>query len=195
LLFGGLTVLELDPVSNTFVRDDQVPFTNQCSLVVRDSSSQLSQYWLPTRFPEIKTEGKEIRVGTNAEFYPAPGIPKLHHRVIDLTAIAAPTVIGHIFGGLIADAGNRGNTGASGRVFEVVLTPDVGEPDLGISQNPSPQLTWSAETGRKDLIETSSDFEIWSEFALPPNGTSFWPIPLDAEKAFFRRHSSAVTSP
>lgn len=195
LLFGGLTVLEKDADSNTFVRDDQVPFTNQCSLVVRDSSGQLSQYWLPTRFPEIKTDGKEIRFGTNAEFYPAPGVPKLHHRVIDLTAINSPTVIGHIFGGLISDAGNRGNTGATGRVFEVVLTPEVVEPDLWISQNPSPQLIWTTETGRKNLIEISPDLKTWSEFVLPSESTSFWPINLNADKTFYRRHSSAVTRP
>lgn len=195
LLFGGLTVLELNVVSNTYIQDDQVPFTNQCSLVVRDSDGLISQYWLPTRFPSILTDGKELRFGTNAEFYPAPGVPRLHHRVIDLTSIASPTVIGHIFGGLIADAGNGGNTGASGRVFEVILTPDVGNPDLFISQSPAAQLSWTYEADHMDLIETSSDLKRWSEFALPPGGTSSWPITLDAGKAFYRRYSSAVTSP
>ncbi len=38
LFFGGLTVLELDIISNTYVRDDAAPFTNPCSLVVRDSN-------------------------------------------------------------------------------------------------------------------------------------------------------------
>jgi hypothetical protein len=195
LLFGGLTVLELDPVSETYVRDDQVPFTNQCSLVVRDPGGLISQYWLPTRFPAILEAGKELRFGTNAEFYPAPGVAKLPPRVIDLTAIASPTVIGHIFGGLIADAGNGGNTGASGRVFEVVLTPTASDPDLRISQNPLPQLTWTYEADHKDLIETSPDLETWSEFALPPAGTSSLVITPDAGKAFYRRHSSVVTSP
>lgn len=195
LLFGGLTVLELNPISNTYIRDDEAPFTNQCSLVVRDASGVISQYWLATRFPAILADGKEIRFGTNAEFYPAPGVARLHHRLIDLTAIASPTVIGHIFGGLIADAGNGGNTGASGRIFEVILTPDSGAPDLSISQGPEPQLSWTYKIGRRDLIETSTDLKTWSEFALPPDGTSSWPITRDAEKSFYRRHSSAVTRP
>lgn len=195
LIFGGLTVLELDLDSNTFVRDDQVPFTNQCSLVVRDPAGLISQYWLPTRFPEIITGGKEIRFGTNAEFFPASDVARLHHRVLDLTPIGSPTVIGHIFGGLIADAGNGGDTGASGRVFEVILTPTIDAPNLEISQVPASQLTWTPKAGSRDLIETSPDLKTWSEFALPANGASSLLLSPDANGAFYRRHSSAVTKP
>jgi hypothetical protein len=52
-------------------------------------------------------------------------------------------VIGHIFGGIIADAGNGGNTGASGRVFEVVITPAAHAPVPGIAPDGADvALTW-----------------------------------------------------
>lgn len=112
LLFGGITVLERNLDTNSYVRDDQAPFTNQCSLVIRDANGLFTQYWLPTRFPDIRVNDRELRFGTNAEFFLSKDVPKLHPKVIDLASIRSPTVIGHIFGGLFSDAGNGGNTGA-----------------------------------------------------------------------------------
>lgn len=60
-----------------------MPFTNQCGVVIRRADGSFKQHFLETRFPLILTaENKELRFGTNAEFFPAEGIPMLHPKVI-----------------------------------------------------------------------------------------------------------------
>lgn len=197
LLFGGLTVLERDLDSGAYTQDDQVPFTNQCSVVVRDAGGRFQQYWLPTRFPEILLDGKELRFGTNAEFFISNEAPKLHPKVIDLARIDEPTVIGHILGGLVADAGNNGNTGSTGRVFEVTLIP--GPPEglaaLAISRNPQWKLNWEPVPNRANLIETSTDLENWDEESAPLTSSYVLPIEPVDEPRFNRRRLSEISLP
>lgn len=199
VMFGGITVLERDPETGVFTQDDQAPFTNQCGVVVRRSDGKFRQYFLPARFPLIVTnEGKELRFGTNAEFFPAPGIPMMHPKVIDLAMIREETVIGHIFGGIVTDAGNRGNTGASGRVFEVVLTPSASTPDLiAEADGEEIRLEWQGTTGWGYLLETATDLSAWREAAIPLHGadeTMTWSTPRDAPKRFFRLLGAAESS-
>jgi hypothetical protein len=195
LLFGGLSVLERDLETGAFIRDDQVPFTNQCSLVVRDANTQISQYWLPTRFPDIRSDGKELRFGTNAEFFLSEDVPKLHPKVVDLAAIESPTVIGHILGGLISDAGNNGNTGSSGRIFEVIIIPTISKPQLTITKTPSLQLDWEPIIGYADLIEESIDLNSWQELTESLTDTSILLLPEPGEVHFYRRLTAKATTP
>ena len=191
VMFGGITILERDAATGAFTRDDQAPFTNQCGVVIRRADGSFKQHFLPTRFPLIlTTDNKELRFGTNAEFFPATGIPMLHPKVIDLTAIRSETVIGHIFGGIVADAGNGGNTGASGRVFEVVLTPLTTAPVPAISAGAADvALTWQGHDDWAYLIETSENLGSWKEAGMPIEGSAGlmeWNHPRDLPKRFFR---------
>lgn len=197
ILFGGLTTLERDLVSGAYRQDDQVPFTNQCSVVVRDPAGRFRQYWLPTRFPEIQLDGKELRFGTNAEFFISDEVPKLHPKVIDLASINQPTVIGHIFGGLVADAGNNGNTGSSGRVFEVTLIPGPNEglSTLEIARDSQWELVWDSLPDRGDLVESSENLEDWSEASGSLMGSNRFPIEPADEQRFYRRRSSEISRP
>jgi len=175
------------------LRDDQVPFTNQCSLVVRDASGRYQQYWLPTRFPMIRDDGLELRFGANAEFYPSPEVPQLAHKVLDLAAITDEVVLGHIFGGIVADAGNNGNTGASGWVFEVVLNPQDPAPVLTLKGN---TLSWVPETsGSSFLVEESTDLRSWQEKASGLSGPLLPLGPQIDSKKFFRVITSMATTP
>lgn len=195
VLFGGLTVLERDLSTGTFVQDDRVPFTNQCSVVVRSGDGSLQQYWLPTRFPLIEDNGKELRFGTNAEFFPAPELKTLAPRVLDLTSMQQSLVIGHLFGGIVADAGNGGNTGASGRVFEVVLTPVTEERDLAIALGPD-RLSWDAlSPGTSVLVEESLDLLNWQERAHGLISSSHDFDAQDSARRFFRIQSATESSP
>ncbi|MDB4383636.1 hypothetical protein N9Z79_06050 [Akkermansiaceae bacterium] len=161
LIVGGITILERDPASGDFIRDDQAPFTNQCSLVVRDVTGKFRQYWLPARFPLLQSNGRELRFGTNAEFYPSAQIPQLAHKVLDLAIVTREVVIGHIFGGIVADAGNHGDTGASGRVFEVRLNPLSRAPVLVLDDQ---TLSWKPGLpGSIYLLEDSADLQTWQE--------------------------------
>jgi len=170
-LFGGISILEYDRSLDVFTRDDRAPFINDSSVVVRDRSGRFRQFILPDTFPTVLSpEGKQLRFGTNAEFFPAPWVPKVRGKVIDLAVIVEPTVIGHIFGGIVADAGNGGNTGASGRVFEVVLYPartpvqdgSIRGPDLRITTKEA-TLTWYGAEGTSYLVEAGDDLRNWQE--------------------------------
>jgi len=195
LLFGGITVLERNLDTNEYIQDDQAPFTNQCSLVVRDAKGLITQYWLPTRFPDIRINEKELLFGTNAEFFLSKDVPRLHPRVIDLAAIQAPTVIGHIFGGIFSDAGNSGNTGASGRVFEVWLFPTNNAASLSISNGERLTLEWENTEDSSDLIEFSNDTRTWHELTGSLSNTRQLPIEEPQNSGFYRRFSTSPTRP
>jgi hypothetical protein len=191
VMFGGITILERAPATGTFIRDDQAPFTNQCGVVIRRADGSFKQHFLETRFPLLlTTDNKELRFGANAEFFPASGVPMLHPKVIDLAAIRGETVIGHIFGGIVADAGNGGNTGASGRVFEVRLTPAANAPVPTIAPaGTDVALIWPGDVDWGYLIETSSDLQDWQQPAHPLDGIQgpmTWSHPRDLPKRFFR---------
>lgn len=197
ILFGGLTILEHDPATGTFTRDDQAPFTNQCGVVVRRGDGSFRQFFLPTRFPMITTaDGKELRFGTNAEFFPAPDAPMMHPKVLDLASIRREQVIGHVFGGIVADAGNGGITGASGRVFEVVLTPLDLPPAVAISTPPGlVSLQWTAGADDRYVIQRSDDLNSWSEVTAPlsGSGTLEWSQPRTSPAAFYRVLSGSLS--
>lgn len=191
VMFGGITILERNPATGEFTEDNQAPFTNQCGVVVRRADGSFKQHFLETRFPLIlSAEGKELRFGANAEFVPAPGLPKLHPKVVDLAAIRSPTVIGYIFGGIVADAGNGGRTGASGRVFEVVLTPTTTAPVPLIScPEDEVVLSWVGHTHWAYLLEQSDDLASWGESGLPIDGSEgamAWRQTRDVPRRFFR---------
>lgn len=190
VLFGGITVLEYNGTSGTWSEDALAPFTNQCGAVVRDAAGRYSQYFLPTRFPRILEGGKELRFGANAEFFPSAGVPRLHQKVIDLAAIREPTVIGHLYGGLAADAGNGGNTGSSGRIFEVVLTPHV-EPVVPQVQREDDRtlLSWQSQAEAGYVIEHSEGLLRWEEAAAPIAGNGSlleWFEVRDEPRHFYR---------
>ena len=91
--------------------------------------------------PELyDQQNRRLRLGTNAEFLPADGVPKFTNGVIDFDALGSQTTLGYIYGGIIASAPHvRGNPGqlssASNHVFEVVLirVPEPGTFALGIA--------------------------------------------------------------
>jgi hypothetical protein len=191
VMFGGITILEQNSTTGLFTADEQAPFTNQCGVVVRRQDGKFRQYFLPTRYPLIQTTtGKELRFGANAEFFPAAGIPMLAEEVIDLTQLRGRTVIGHIFGGIVADAGNGGLTGASGRVFEVVLTPASPPPVPAVSPAGADiRLSWPSASSWQYLLETSPDLIDWTEADLPLPGTGdmlYWNHPRDLPSRFYR---------
>jgi hypothetical protein len=84
-------------------------------------------------FPELTDlAGNRIRFGANSEFLPVEGLSAFSNGVIDLDAIVGETTLGHIFGGLAANAPHTRVSpstlsSASNLVFEIVLVP-VPEP-------------------------------------------------------------------
>jgi hypothetical protein len=120
----------------------------------------------------------------------------MHPKVLDLATIDREKVIGHVFGGIVADAGNGGNTGASGRVFEVVLTPLDLPPALTISTSPGQvSIQWPAAAEHRYLVEKSPDLGSWTEATQPLSGTGIleWSEPRTTPAAFFRVLSGSLS--
>ena len=138
LLFGGITLQEYDPShanadANGFVTDLGLPNTNQISSVIRQADGSYHQQYLG-EYPTIFAPGGgRMRFGSNAQFFLADNVPTYKNGVVDLDALSDTTILGYIYGGLIANAphvfGNpTGLSSASGEVFQVMLTP-VPEPE------------------------------------------------------------------
>lgn len=130
VLMGGITINQYDWNSGTFVQDDDAPNTSQITSVVVDAQGEYTQHLLGA-FPVILDEHDYyLRLGANGEFFVAPGIPTFDNGVIDFDQLpAGDTVVGHVFGGLAANADHvRGNLDpnvtsiASDMVFAVTVS-------------------------------------------------------------------------
>jgi hypothetical protein len=125
LLFGGITLDYLDPSTQTIERDGNLPFVNDIAAIVVDENGNYSQHHLGF-FPQIMNGDNVLRFGANAEFLMAEGIPTFENGVIDFDALQGKVTLGHIFGGIAANAPHtRSNPSAlsagSNYVFEVVI--------------------------------------------------------------------------
>ena len=167
------------------------------SCLVRSPAGDLHQALLSSEFPDLRSpEGKRLYFGTNAEFLPAPGTPLLRPRIIDLTALTHPQVIGHIYGGLVSDAPNNGNSHAGAEIFAVILDPLAPTPpplDLALEPSGNVTLSWPAQSGHPRLFEHSQDLATWIEM-WPPSEAP--PLTLTTEgqaHTYYRSLESAPT--
>ena len=132
ILFGGITLMDYDPATQQFVRDDNMPWTNSISAVVRDGSGSYQQHWLG-EFPEVfDPDGHRLRFGANAEIMIREDLDTFQNGVINIDALGGPTLLGYLYGGLFANAPHVRNvpgavSGASNLVWEVTYIP-VPEP-------------------------------------------------------------------
>ncbi len=132
ILFGGITLVDYDPATQQFYQDNDLPWTNSITAVVRDELGQYQQHLIGA-FPQLyDSQGNLLRFGANAEFLALDGLGLYNNGIINLDAITGPTVLGHIYGGLFANAPHVRNvpgavSGASNIFWEVTLTP-VPEP-------------------------------------------------------------------
>ena len=104
VLFGGITLSYFDESTQSFVQDNNMPFTSQVTQVNVDSSGAYSQD-LIGQFPALLDQaGKRMLFGSGAEFFLADGIPTYDNGVIKLDDLTGPTVLGYIYGGIFANA-------------------------------------------------------------------------------------------
>lgn len=126
VLFGSISLQYREQGTDTIVTDNNLPFVNDISSLVIDAVGNYSQHHLGY-FPLITDlEGNPIRFGANAEFLLADGIETFENGIIKLDPLAGETVLGHIFGGLVANAPHtrvsvETLSAASNQVFEVVF--------------------------------------------------------------------------
>jgi hypothetical protein len=128
VLFGGITLTYYDEASQSFIQDNNLPFTSQITQINIDSTGRHTQDFIGA-FPELRDlQGNLLRFGAGAEFYPAYGIETYENGVIKLDQLTEPTVLGYIYGGIFANAPHVAGvsgavSGASNEIFEVIFTP------------------------------------------------------------------------
>ncbi len=125
VLLGGISVDYFDPATGTIVADNNIPFISGITSLVRSANGAYSQTYLgeyPT-IPNPANANAPFLFGAEADFFPLPGIANFDNGVLDLDTLTEPTVLGYVYGGIIAEKPNRGSTAASNYIFEVTFTP------------------------------------------------------------------------
>ena len=164
ILFGGISLQYFDAASNSIVTDNNLPFVNDISSVVIDSAGNYAQNYMG-QFPAMyDLSNNLLRFGANAEFIPADGLPTYDNGVINLDSLTGPTVIGHIFGGIVANAPQTRVSpstlsAASNQIFEVVLVPSItGDYNRNGIVDMADYVAWRDGLG---TIYTQHDYDVW----------------------------------
>lgn len=126
ITLGGISLVIFD--GTNFVTDNNLPFTGQGSAIVRAADGTYLQYYLGDVYPDIidGSTGDPLLFGSSTEFLLNSDL-SLVDGVVNLDLIAGRTLLGHVFGGIAAEADHGGDRAASDRMFEVWYNP-VPEP-------------------------------------------------------------------
>jgi hypothetical protein len=122
---GGISLEYYDAATQSIVEDDEIPFINGITSIVRTAAGAYTQYYLgeyPT-IPNPSNGNAPFLFGATAAFITAPGIATYPNGMLQLDALTQPTVIGYVFGGIIAQQANFGASGASNFIFDVTYSP------------------------------------------------------------------------
>lgn len=119
LFFGGIA--QFYNVADTIIQDDNVPFVNTVSDVIRNKSGKLQEWVLPVKMPDF--------IGASSEFIPNPEIEYGINNVliIDSEKDVKSICLGYIFGGINSSGrnifwDNEGDLSrASNVVYQVIL--------------------------------------------------------------------------
>lgn len=128
ILPGGLSYGYFS--GGVFVTDPEVPFINQVTTIKIDKQNVFSQYLMNNEYPFIASmgsnPGNQLLFGTEAEFFPAPGVSTYRNEVIQLDKVTKPTVIGYIIGGIMSTVPNTStifDSTSSPYIFTVRVIP------------------------------------------------------------------------
>lgn len=130
LLLGGISYQYFNTNTNQVEEDVNLPFINDCTDIVIDSSGNMTQHLLGNLFPQIISPdtNEPYLLGAETRFFLADGISAFANGVIDLDALSGPTLIGYLYGGIAAIQPNNGATYGSNALMPVWINPTVPEP-------------------------------------------------------------------
>ena len=125
LFFGGMSRYHYDAQSGNLIDDQAVPFVKTISLVSRQANGVMEEIDLDLDMPAL--------LGSGAEFIALESAPYLSNGILDLANLpsGAPTLVGHIFGGIESSAENiffvndGTQSWASTRLFRVFIAPEA----------------------------------------------------------------------
>lgn len=115
IFLGGISLYNYFPATGQIAEDPDIPFINTITDLVQRSSGVDQEYVMPVQLPGL--------MGAGAQYLPAARVPHFANGVIKLKAIRRPTTIGYMYGGILAQQANFGNSTATGAVLKVTLVP------------------------------------------------------------------------
>jgi hypothetical protein len=116
VFLGGISYYYYDPATTPTINYSAgIPFINTITDLVQPPGGADQEYILPTTLPYL--------LGAEAAWMTSPSAPSYSNGVINLDAIHHPTTVGFMYGGILADAPNFGNSIAWNGIYQVTLTP------------------------------------------------------------------------
>jgi hypothetical protein len=121
---GGISLYTFS--NGQLSEETTLPWIDDVTSLVRTSDGSFQEYIMPP-IPAV-TPGSTGNYGATAAFFVNPALPTYSNRVIPLSRLRGPTVVGYMFGGIYSTVSNTsGNTfqatGASNQVFQITITP------------------------------------------------------------------------
>lgn len=122
VLMGGISLVYYDARRNVFARDDHIPFIDQVSCVAQNDDTFLEYLMIK---PETQDTPVTLpaRMGAEAHYVSALSGDLIDRGVIRLDLLSGRTLVGRIFGGIVAEEANGGPTDATDAIIEVWITP------------------------------------------------------------------------
>lgn len=118
VLLGGISLTDYNPATGQFTQDTELPFVSDVSTIVRQATGATQEYALTARLPYL--------LGADAAFFAAPGVPSMPNGAVRLDKIHGPTVLGTMFGGILAEQPNFGSSTATALAYRITLVPNPG---------------------------------------------------------------------
>jgi hypothetical protein len=119
IFFGGISLYYLDPKTHKLRMDEGLPFVDSLSVMSHYADSSWSEF--------VRSVPLSGFMGADAKFLPRPGLAS-KDGVIYLDGLKQKTLVGYVYGGILADqpeaGGATGNhSRASNALYEVWLDP------------------------------------------------------------------------
>jgi hypothetical protein len=121
---GGISLYDYS--NGQLTEDTELPWIDDVTSLARASNGSFQEY-IMSSIPAV-TPGSTGNYGATAAFFINKALPTYANRVIKLSRLRGPTVVGYMYGGIYSTVSNTtGNTfratGASNQVFQITLTP------------------------------------------------------------------------
>jgi hypothetical protein len=115
IFLGGISLYTYDPTTQSIAEDTMLPFINTITDLVQRPNGADQEYIMPVQLPGL--------LGAGAQFLMSPLAPHASNGVTKLDAIRRPTAVGYMYGGILAQQPNNGNSTSSAEIFKVTLVP------------------------------------------------------------------------
>ncbi len=118
--FGGIGQYFLDD-TGTLVEDTNVPFIDEVTTLTRAADGTSSEAIWPFRMPAPFGSSLTTFLGANMVFLPNETLTYYDNGVLKLDAITGRTLVGHLYGGILAFGRNFAGSMANNNVYEVYI--------------------------------------------------------------------------